>query len=196
MLIVAMATVAVSPRYQPRSNSPLSRAETVAPSEVAPFQTRKPGWIWVILGLAAIAGVATATIANLLSQPQVAPSTLPTAAPSFEPSPTQTLEPEDTAPASPEPQPSASESPSPSPFPSLDLEFGTPTVLPPIDPIDVLPQQDDAQPARQNRPRNRSFPSNSGTSDSPNLDKPPRTLPNSLRREYEEEQKRRNESRE
>ncbi|HEY9644420.1 MAG TPA: serine/threonine-protein kinase [Coleofasciculaceae cyanobacterium] len=192
-----MATVAVSPRYLPPPNSPISHAETVAPAaEVASPQKQKTGWIWAILGLAAIAGIATATIANLLSQPQVAPlpPATPTETPSFEPSSTETPS-LDPAESSPEPQPSESASPSPSSTPTPELQFGTPTVLPSVTPLDVpTSSPDNTQPSTPDQPRDRPNSSrseeSSGSSNSSENDKPSRTLPNFLRREYEAEQKR------
>ncbi len=199
-----MATVAVSPRYVSRSvpqpipqaipqavpqpvlkpvsqynPNPISAVETVAP--VLP--ERRSGWVWAVLGLAAIVGITVAAVGNLLFNSQQIPveAPLPGETPS-QPSPSPiNLEP--ITPSSVEPtvipslMPSATPSPKPlatsSPMPS-DREF--PSNSPSLQ--DSLPQ-DSTEPAQESRPS------------SPNSSKPnPALLPNQLRREYEAEQRR------
>jgi serine/threonine protein kinase len=179
-----MATVAVSPRYAPPP-IPVSTAETVAPRPAAIPPVKKRGrWslIWLILGLAAIGGMAIAVVANVLSQsaPQSVP-TEPTVTPEQESvEPTFEAPPEESEPEPIEsPSPEPSESPSASPTPetqdsenSTDIDSMPPTVDVPVDvPQDIIIPDQETQieaPSKQEKPR--------------------RTLPNSLRRELEREQ--------
>ncbi|NJR41364.1 MAG: protein kinase [Akkermansiaceae bacterium] len=188
----ALPTVAISPGYiaQP-FNNPISRAETMAPSTemaVSP-QQRRARWVGIILGLAAIVGIATATIANLLSQPPgetPLESATPTASPDLQPVPAKMMEPKSPQP-SPEPQPSASASPIPSPTPT-PTESVTPAVAPPATPANVPTfSQDDSESSSEDRLPDRSDSDSDPDSDS---QEPPRTLPNFLRREFEAEQRR------
>ncbi|MBW4660527.1 MAG: protein kinase [Drouetiella hepatica Uher 2000/2452] len=218
-----MATVAVSPRYVPRAApqsvpqstpqpvpqplpqitpQPVSRYSPMSAVETAPVlpEKRRSGWIGIVLGLAAIAGIAVAAVGNLLlNSQQVIPldTPLPTET-SGQSSPSETINLEPIPPSStvtPSLTPSATPSPEPSatlsPTPSWEFPSGSPILPQDGLPQDSLPQNgDDAgedsddssddDSGEESRPRN-------SNSNRPN----PSLLPNQLRREYEAEQRRR-----
>lgn len=181
------ATVAVSPRaVRPRyaAPPPLATAETVAPARMAAPRhpdaaPRNRSWIWVILGLAAIAGVSAAAIGNMLLNSQTQPDVLdspetPSLTPTPEPSPEETvpIDPIETE-VSPSPTEAPSESPSPTPTPEATV---TPEPIP--------PSPEEAEVPFDNPP---PLPEESFEKK-----KPPRRLPDALRREFEAEQERKN----
>ena len=208
-----VATVAVSPRYVPRSvpqpisqvapqaipqavpqaipqavpqpvsqYNPVSAVETIAPG----LPERRSGWLWAVLGLAAIVGITAAAVGNLLFNSQQIPveAPLPGETPSqsspspinlepitpssIEPAVIPSLTPSLTPSATPSPKPFATASPTPS---TWEFPANSPSSQ------DSLPQ--DSIPAQGSRPSN------------PNSSQPnPALLPNQLRREYEAEQRR------
>jgi len=200
-----MATVALSPRYvQPTPEAglqsipryPISTAETIAPVAIP---KRKPGWVWAVLGLAAIAGIAIAAVSNLLfnsqfnSQPQTVPTApaLPSETPS-QPSPSESvnLEPVST----PTLEPSAVSSPSPSAPPSAPpsaLPSALPSATPSQAPNWEGPSSSPNFPPDEIGPAEEARPSSTRANEPDTSNKPnPALLPNPLRREYEAEQRR------
>jgi hypothetical protein len=174
-------------------------AETIAP---APFPAKqvaageawenrpRRGWIWALMGLAAIVGIAVAAVSMVLSgsQPPTTAPELPasesplaqpsgTVSPSLEPVEPSAIEPT-ASPTEPLPSPSPTESLSPN-SPELSPSFPQDTLNVPTD-IEVPPPIDNSPPRSNNGNSNGNGRNN----------KPRRTLPNDLRREQEAEQRR------
>ena len=198
-----MATLAVSPRQPVRPAISNSTAETIAPAPLPPQQMASPpagenrpsrSWIWALMGLAAIVGIAVAAVSMVLSGSQPsAPVAPPNLEPPVQPSSSVTPAPEIQTPSSIAPSvspieesPSPTESPSPNtpePIPSPDFSQGSSDA--PAD-IQVPPPIETAPPQWNNGNSNNGNGNGNG-----NSNKPRRTLPNDLRRELEAEQRRR-----
>jgi serine/threonine protein kinase len=191
-----MATLAVSPRSPARAPAAPSTAETIAP---APFPApagnaweNRPrrGWIWALMGLAAIVGIAVAAVSTVLSgsQPPAPAPELPASESPASPSTPVTPSLEPVEPSAIEPTASPTEA-SPSPTESVspnspELSPGPPqdSLNVPMD-IQVPPPIDDVPPRFNNGNGN-------GNGNGNEKNKPRRTLPNDLRREQEAEQRR------
>ena len=199
-----MATLAVSPRQPMRPAAFNSTAETIAPP---PKQVTAPpageawenrprrSWIWALMGLAAIVGIAVAAVSMVLSGSQPSAPVAPPVPSPVQPSFSVTPSPETPAPSAIAPPISPIEE-SPSPFPIETPSPNTPEPVPspalsqgssnaPAD-IEVPPPIETAPPQWNNGSGNNSSGSGNG-----NSTKPRRTLPNDLRREMEAEQRRR-----
>ncbi|MBD3883188.1 protein kinase [Phormidium tenue FACHB-886] len=192
-----MATLAVSPR-PPRPPVALSTAETVAPAKAitAPSPARpRRGWILALMGIAAIVGIAVSAIIMVLSQSQQQSPLLEPEAPSLDApaaQPSETVSPSDVeSPEVLEPSPLESPEETPSPIDTLPPESSSdesPLTLPedfePDAPVDLDAPLIDSPPPRSNRNSNRDRDKDDKE------EEPRRTLPNSLRREQEAENRR------
>ena len=204
-----MATLAVSPRQPVRSPASNSTAETIAPAPplvkqvtALPAGEKRPSrsWIWALMGLAAIVGIAVAAVSMVLSGSQQSVPLAPAPASESPVQPSESVTPSLETPdsgaiaptvspteASPSPSPTESISPNPS-QPELSpnlLQENAPTDIQAPPPIETAPPQWSNGNGNGNNGN-----SNGNGNGNGNGNKPRRTLPNDLRREMEAEQRR------
>ena len=199
-----MATLAVSPRSPARPPISASTAETIAPAPDGFKQIAAPsvgenrphrGWIWALMGLAAIVGIAVAAVSMVLSGSQQSAPLAPES-PVLESPLVQPSSPVTPSPATPEPSAIAPASPAevaPSPTESLAPNPPEPSPNAPQDSLNV-PTDIQVPPPIENAPPQWSNGNNGNSNSNGNSNgnnKPRRTLPNDLRRELEAEQRRR-----
>jgi serine/threonine-protein kinase len=136
------ATVAVAPK-RPATSAVVS---TVAPGAGSPRQRPSHGFIWAMVGLAALLGTIVAALGMVLRTPPASQMETIETAPLPAQSPAEEITPAPETDPLPEESPEAEASPPPSPSPTPE-ESPTPTESPEAEPIESLaPEPTEASP--------------------------------------------------